>query len=244
MLMFGTACTQSNPAFSRGSESASEGTGSEGAPPLTSEGTLGEDGSATTGLSGDGGDEDATTSASSHAEDGDDGGTVGTELAKRVFVTSVALSADQIGGLEGADGKCQALAERAGVSGTYRAWLSDANRSPATSMSRSGPYVLVDGRPVASDWSALISGSLDNPIDVTETGASIGIGVHVCVGHEVWTNTLADGTTRDEQDCQGWSSAQGVSFVGYAKEAGVSWTESPCINVSCASPLPLYCVEQ
>src|SRR5207248_2675590 len=43
---------------------------------------------------------------------------------KRVFVTSVMYDGN-LGGLAGADAKCQARATAASLSGTYKAWLSD-----------------------------------------------------------------------------------------------------------------------
>ena len=42
---------------------------------------------------------------------------------KRVFVTSANYTGD-LGGLVGADSKCQALADSAGLDGNYKAWLS------------------------------------------------------------------------------------------------------------------------
>jgi hypothetical protein len=47
-----------------------------------------------------------------------------------------------LGGLIGADQQCAALAGAAGLSGTYRAWLSDDTGSPATRFTPSTvPYV-------------------------------------------------------------------------------------------------------
>jgi len=44
--------------------------------------------------------------------------------AKRVFVSSTIYSGGQIGNAAGGDTKCQSLAQAAGLTGTYKAWLS------------------------------------------------------------------------------------------------------------------------
>ncbi len=69
--------------------------------------------------------------------------------AKTVFVTSATFKSN-LGGLAGADDKCQAEADDAASivpSGIYLAWLSDGTDSPDTRFTKSShPYVL----PVAS----------------------------------------------------------------------------------------------
>ena len=79
-----------------------------------------------------------------------------------------------LGGLAGADAKCDLLASNAGLTGTFRAWLSDGIDSPDTRFLKAGnPYVLVDNTTViASDWTDLTSGSIQAPINLTELGGS------------------------------------------------------------------------
>ncbi len=89
----------------------------------------------------------------------------------KVFVTSTTYKAGDLGGLTGADAKCQARAMAAGLTGTFRAWLSDANGQPATRFSKErGPYLLVTGSIVANNWTGLTSGTLRHAINVTELG--------------------------------------------------------------------------
>src|SRR5215468_487958 len=60
-----------------------------------------------------------------------------------VFVTSTVHDC-AFGGLTAADAFCQARAQAAGLPGSYKAWLADANGSPATRMTHhAGNYQLV-----------------------------------------------------------------------------------------------------
>ena len=90
-----------------------------------------------------------------------------------VFVTSTSYDGN-LGGLAGADAKCQDQADAAGLTGTFKAWLSDAKGSPSTRFTRSAgaPYVLVDGTVIADNYAGLTSGSLEHPINQTETGGA------------------------------------------------------------------------
>ena len=79
---------------------------------------------------------------------------------KNVFVTSQSHNGD-FGGLTGADAFCQSLALTAGLSGTYKAWLSDTTGSPATRFAQASvPYRLVDGTTIANDWNDLTDGTI------------------------------------------------------------------------------------
>jgi hypothetical protein len=52
------------------------------------------------------------------------------------------------------------------------AWLSDSTGSSSTRFTRATvPYKLVNGSTVASNWTALTSGTLAHAMDLTETGA-------------------------------------------------------------------------
>src|SRR5262245_8934869 len=67
----------------------------------------------------------------------------GNPNERRVFVTSAVYSG-ALGGIPGADEKCQALAGALG--GSWRAWVGDGDSSPAQNFTQSAvPYVLVGG---------------------------------------------------------------------------------------------------
>ncbi len=121
---------------------------------------------------------------------------------KTVFVTSVSFNGN-LGGLTGANDKCQAQADGpASVvpSGTYLAWLSDETDSPATRFTKSThPYILPNGTKIAEDFTDLTDGSILHAINMDSTGKALG-GVQ-----PFWTGTKADGTTAPiSVTCTGW----------------------------------------
>jgi hypothetical protein len=176
---------------------------------------------------------------------------------KLVFVTSQAYSGN-LGGLAGADGKCQALASAAGLGGIYKAWLSDSTSSPATRFTQyPHNYSQVDGTVVAADWASLTSGALLSPIVHDETGqvativgsGGTGPGGAILFGDcAVWNNTKANGTALLPNTgpatavyCNDWSDAT-PSFVGDSSLYGAF--SSQCGATACSALHPLYCFEQ
>jgi hypothetical protein len=161
---------------------------------------------------------------------------------KRVFVTSTFYSGN-LGGLAGADQKCQDRADAAGLSGTYKAWLSAAgpgNSAAERLTHATGPYVRVDGVQVAANWNDLVDGTLAAPISITESGAP------ALTTTSVWTGTTPSGGSSGN-DCAGWTDSQTAAqgTVGLPTAQDSRWTErATAIGLSCTSNVPLYCVEQ
>lgn len=161
-------------------------------------------------------------------------------IAKRkVFVTSVGYTGN-LGGLDGADDICQMHADADGVKlgGSFRAWLSTDEASPATQFADSdftGKYVRVDGVVVAEGWQELTSGVLMNPINKDEMNA-------LANGKAVWTNTEIDGTALSDEDCANWG-VGGISAVtGLSSVTDSKWTNSESPQL-CSSFRRLYCIE-
>ena len=95
-----------------------------------------------------------------------------TPAGNLVFVTSSGFFGN-LGGTAGGDTDCNNAASAAGLSGTYKAWLSTTapGDNPASSFTQSTiPYVLRDNTQVAANWTALVSGTLDHAIDEDENG--------------------------------------------------------------------------
>ena len=161
-------------------------------------------------------------------------------LTNTVFVSS-AVYTGNLGGLAGADAKCQALADAAGLTGTYKAWLSDSTGSPSTRFTQSAnPYVRVDGATVADNWTDLTDGSLDKSISVNESGGPPGWAL-------AWTNTTTAGTQYDfdPNSCADWSS-EDLPFLGelgYPLRTNHDWTV-PEQAMQCNAWSALYCFEQ
>jgi hypothetical protein len=173
-----------------------------------------------------------------------DGVTVAVDcLNKVVFVTSQP-SAGSLGGVAGGDSLCTtaAAANPSQLRGLFKAWLSDDTTSPSMTFTQAVvPYVLLTGTIVANDWTALVSGSLSAPIDVTEGSGAVPAGA--CV----WTGTLGDGTSLAGSNCAGWTSAAASStgVPGSTAFTSPAWTDDGCpASSTCDASNYLYCFQQ
>ncbi len=174
---------------------------------------------------------------------------VGGVCAHHVFVSSATYTGN-LGGLVGADTKCQTLASTAGLPGIYRAWLSDGTNGAATRLTHSTqPYVLSDGKTVvANDWTGLTSGTLLHAIDLTETGQPPPNGNNLCMNSTqvVFTDTTIAGAVVAAADsCSAWTSASvAVSSFGLANATNGTWTNACAGAGNCAATAAIYCVQQ
>lgn len=184
--------------------------------------------------------------------------------ARLAFVSSTPFLPSQLGGLTGADLRCQKLAEDAGYdnSTAFRAWLSAGPAGPAARFTHGPetngvPYALPDGRRIADDWNDLVTHGPDDGITITELGAE-------ALDSAVWTNTDAYGEPFDPDnicnggscDCDNWTSdspllTARVGRSGVDKllqtewdmwQAERQWTSFK--NLLCKFPLQIYCFEQ
>jgi hypothetical protein len=164
----------------------------------------------------------------------------------RVFLTSSGYNGN-LGGLAGADLKCQERADSQNLGGTWKAWLSDSITSAASRLFHSpNPYVQLNGTTIANNWSDLTDGTLQKGIDITELG-TFRLG-------GVWTNTKIDGSvdkTDSSAACNDWTdSASTPSRPGLHGSAGTNndiWTDNPHEGLNpgnCGKQLLLYCIEQ
>jgi len=185
----------------------------------------------------------------------------------KVFVSSETYQGD-LGGIVGADLKCQALASDAGLPGTFKAWISNSDgTSPSNSFNR-GPYGYhtvglneivdssLDSYQVVNNWDDLIDGTLLRPIDITEQGVFIDSVINETA--QVWTATSAVGGLQYFENidepfsglCQDGLGSDWVNTnenitgtVGTIRtEAVGAWTIEQ--ESSCADYKRLYCFEQ
>ena len=168
------------------------------------------------------------------------------KLYRRVFVTSQVFTGD-LGGLDGADAKCQAAAQAVELSGIYLAWLSSADASPSSRFIKSTiPYRLLNGSDVVANWADLTDGSLAAGINVSEVNGGPGKGMHSCVPDTapiVWTSTKDSGSaTGGMYACNQWTALAGEGSAGLAGSVDFTWT-SNCL-AECGDEAALYCVEQ
>lgn len=158
-----------------------------------------------------------------------------------VFVSTTSTDGSMIG-LEAADDICQADASAAGLTGPYKAWLSDTTSSPDTRFDKGGdPYQLPGGQKVADDWADLTDGTIDHTINQFANGTAV-------TGGHVWTNTWEDGTAANTDgdsridSCDDWTSEVADYSGIYGEVTGLSWTHSGW--ESCSTHNRLYCFEQ
>lgn len=192
---------------------------------------------------------DQETCDDGNAKDGDGCAADCDHLERRVFVSSVPVTADfdpggfnpgDLTGLELADYRCMYLASEAEKFGYFKAWLSDGATSPADRFDTgfTGYYrLMTPGVPiVAEGWAGLTDGDIDHPIDHNEKGKYVGKDL-------VWTNTNADGTAASDLNCGDWKSTDLTmkAMIGGSDQVDFAWTIAT--DQSCAGTLRFYCFE-
>jgi hypothetical protein len=143
---------------------------------------------------------------------------------------------------------CAARASAAGLSGTYDAWLgAEATPSgvPPASPSAYFPassvgWIRPDGAVVAANKTALLSGTLANPISVDEFGTDQ---TPNAATTGVLTGANADGTYRTGATCSGWTdtSTSLLAGTGRLDSTNSNWTYR--VSNHCSFSFRLYCFE-
>lgn len=179
--------------------------------------------------------------------DGEEGCTAEcTKAFRRVFVTSEVFTGD-LGGIAGADQKCQTAAENAGLPGEYMAWISSSEGAPAERFVQSVvPYRQLDGVQIAASWSELIDGDLESGIYLTELknfpqkGTAKSCMLDIAFA---WSNTQESGVLwQTNYACGDWLEEAGSGYTGRVGLIDGGWTVD-CI-ADCLDEAALYCVEQ
>ena len=160
---------------------------------------------------------------------------------KKVFVTADSWNGN-LGGVAGADAKCAAAASTAGLAGSYKAWISTSSYSPATSSSfykHTGPYITLNNKKIADDFTDLTSGSVQSVVDVDQNGTPFSTEQYT------WTGTRSSGTLRSTSyTCNNWTTGTSGSsgWRGSTNRDNKWWTD---FNMqSCDNTFRLYCLEQ
>jgi len=161
--------------------------------------------------------------------------------ARRVFVINNRFNGN-LGGLSGADQKCQDAASAAGLSNpsNFRAWLSTSSIDAKDHIDCSSctgsncMFIKLNGEKIADDCSDLLDGSLDSLINIDENGNTLTI--------ETWTGTDPDGTVAP-YTCNDWidntNSYNGQN--GLSSRINSAWTNTEALY--CNELTSLYCFE-
>jgi hypothetical protein len=143
------------------------------------------------------------------------------------FVSSATSATGNLGGLVGADARCQALAAAVGHgSKVWRAYLS--TESPVVNAKDRigpGPYYNAQGTMVAADKATLHARAGDANLFITEQGKKINgqwAASPAPVEHDILTGTQRDGTLATGTTCADWTAATGTSQVGHSDGLGPS----------------------
>lgn len=166
--------------------------------------------------------------------------------AKHVFVTSGYWYAKQIGGPEGANDLCRSAAKAAGRGDVaWVAWMSTSTQNAKDGIAFHGAYLDFDENVIAANFDELVSGTLQNPIGLSEKGT------HPCTSLDqapVWTGTNPDGTlatTNAADNCAEYKDGNGAAstgIVGSCMHHTSEWTNAT--PQSCVLyPARLYCFE-
>jgi hypothetical protein len=192
---------------------------------------------------------------------GGTGGAGGAKSKTTFFVTSDTSMTGKLGGLAGADKRCQDLAMKAGFGDhTFHAYLSTSTVNAKDRIGM-GPWVNSLGTPVADSVAALhaavMKGNPDIFVDENKMKIHGQWDSAATNEHDILTGTMPDGTVQGGKTCMDWTSdaANMTAQVGHSDGMGPgmattgtysSWNSSH-ENGSCADTAPkggagrIYC---
>jgi hypothetical protein len=161
-----------------------------------------------------------------------------TSSGKQAFVTSTTMNNGNLGGLAGADAICQGLAMTAGLTGTFKAWLSDTGTDAIDRFTSDGPWVRLDGVKIADNKADLIDGTIFTGLDLDEQNNYI-------INNAVWTGTTSSGVVDGSNHCNSWTdgTAGFNGTMGGTSKAGSAWTFFSGATSCDSTYARLYCLE-
>ena len=182
---------------------------------------------------------DASPSDASTADASDAGcplGAICDGTFNYAFVTSTDYDVIELGGVAGADAKCNERAQAAGLPGEYVAWLSSSTSNARDRLGTASGWVRTDRRPFAASADDLFVAKIRYPLAVDETGTNVASGVRY-----VRTGTLADGTVSKDKHCADWSlDSGGAVEMGDPFTGNHRW--STLAAGGCTGKTPIYCL--
>lgn len=176
----------------------------------------------------------------------DDGCSNSCAKPRIVFLTSNYIGSPDFGGVNKADEFCQADANKFGIPGTFKAWLSDSNpnHDPVfrlNSFSFTGWYLMPSVPPtkLAKGWLGLQQDLL-SPLNITSNG------LNDFLVESVWTHTSISGESIDGfNNCNNWTNKEPSMGTGVGDPQKIDSRWSFMGPKSCGSDIgsKLYCFE-
>lgn len=166
-------------------------------------------------------------------------GSTGDASSKRVFVTSTTYSGN-LGGVAGADAKCQLHADAAALGGTWKAWISSGSVNAIDRIADVGPWYLVDRMTKVFNNKANLQTTPEFAIWADETG-----------GAPSWSGMSSPWSGSDEAgrdsgwDCNGWTSALTTDYATTGDAStDQAWGGATSGPIECDFTGALICFEQ
>lgn len=158
-----------------------------------------------------------------------------------MFVTSSSYNGN-LGGLAGADAKCNALANAAGLGTGWKALLSDSRTDARSRINISGPVQDMSGAVLAADAQQFWSGNLKQKVALDQNKRSVGTKI-------VFTGTVAGGARHSgPAHCGDWTTGSGFAGAqaGRTDFSDKRWLQiydaSSSPSHACSNMSNLYCV--
>ncbi len=161
---------------------------------------------------------------------------------KLMFTTVGTITGNMSGGTAG-DALCQAEADAAGLTGTFKALLASATGSPLDRWGAvPGDFASGIKAPnnvvIANNWADFSDGNLTQPPNRSATNTIVS-------GNYVWTGIIGSASgdfTLNPNDCSNWSTTSGIGSRGQVSISNTSWLNS--FTANCTTSQHLHCVQQ
>jgi len=164
-----------------------------------------------------------------------------------IFVTSQRFDGN-LGGLAGADAKCNAAAQNAGLPGTYKATLSHgktANEAEVNARDRIAdngfPYRRIDGAIIQVSYRKLFFSQIFHSIELDETGRATPVGTQ----RFGWTGADNQGSALPNDHCNAWTSNSKALSGGVGEAALTTFPHwYKFFSAECVEMHSLYCASE
>lgn len=153
-----------------------------------------------------------------------------------IFVSSRTYQVGDFGSIGGADAICDNSANLAGLSGGFKAWLSDSSQN-ARDLILPDEEILfyrTDNVKIAENAADLLDGTIQNQINRNEYGT--------INGTSVWTGTDEFGYAVAGQNCEDWAKSNKKSTIGDSNEKDSQWTND-LSDANCGLLRSIYCIQ-